>query len=177
MTCTASQRTRTDFRFACVFFLCVFLAHGADPKRNLADAPSFIARDINNRVVSIDSLRVKGPVVVDFWATWCVPCLLELKALKKLAKQYKDKQLTVVAISQDNPGEIAKVKQMVAAKKWPFIVVIDAGKKIAAKYQVRSVPALFLVQADGKVLYSSRGFVTGDEVKLEEAIRELPDAP
>ncbi|MBN1129320.1 MAG: TlpA family protein disulfide reductase [Chitinispirillaceae bacterium] len=151
------------------------MLQGADTQSARSDAPSFSARDINNRVVSIDSLRSRGPVVIDFWATWCVPCMLEFKALTKLAKKYKDKQLTIIAVSQDNPSEIAKVKQLAAANKWPFVVVIDAGKKIAAKYQVRSVPALFLVHTDGKILYSSRGFVTGDEVKLEEAIRELPD--
>ncbi|MBN1128910.1 MAG: TlpA family protein disulfide reductase [Chitinispirillaceae bacterium] len=176
MTTASIQRTRTVFRIACVLFGAA-LSYGADPQSARSCAPSFVARDINNRLVSLDSLTVKGPVIIDFWATWCVPCMLEFKALKKLHKKYEDKQLTIVAISQDNPSEIAKVKQMVAANKWPFIVVIDAGKKISAKYQVRSVPALFIVRTDGKICYSSRSFVSGDEVKLEEAIRGLPDAP
>ena len=175
MTNTTSQRTRLDFYIACVFFLGVIASYAAGSSNNLPDAPSFIARDIHNRLVSIDTLRLHGPVIVDFWATWCVPCMLELKALKKLSKKYKDKNFTVVAISLDNQAEIAKVKQMVEANRWPFTVAVDADKKISEKYHVTSVPALFLIDTGGKIRYSSRVYVTGDEVKLEEAINELSD--
>jgi cytochrome c biogenesis protein CcmG/thiol:disulfide interchange protein DsbE len=175
MTSTDLQRTRTGFRIACVFFLCALMAHGAGSQRNLPEAPSFIARDIHNRLVSLDSLLNNGPVIVDFWATWCVPCMLELKALKKLSKKYKDKNLTIIAVSLDNQAEIAAVKQMTAANRWPFTVIVDIGKKISEKYHVTSVPALFLIDTDGKISYSSRGYVTGDEVKLEEAINGLSD--
>ena len=151
------------------------MAHGAGSQRNLPEAPSFIARDIHNRLVSLDSLLNNGPVIIDFWATWCVPCMLELKALKKLSKKYKDKNLTIIAVSLDNQAEIAAVKQMTAANRWPFTVIVDIGKKISEKYHVTSVPALFLIDTDGKISYSSRGYVTGDEVKLEEAINGLSD--
>ena len=175
MTSTELQRTRWGFLIACMFFWGVVASYAGESGNDFPDAPSFVARDIHNRIVSLDSLRKNGPVIVDFWATWCVPCMLELKALKKLSKKYKDKNLTIIAISLDNQAEIAKVKQMTAANRWPFTVAVDAGKKIGEKYHVTSVPALFLIDTGGKVRYSSRVYVIGDEVKLEEAINELSD--
>jgi cytochrome c biogenesis protein CcmG/thiol:disulfide interchange protein DsbE len=171
------QCTRTLIRIACIFFLSAMGATVAGPTKGLSTAPSFTARDINNRLVSLDSLKSRGPVIVSFWATWCVPCLMEFRALKKLAKKYADKNLSIVAVSLDTPAETAKVKQMAAANRWPFTVVIDAGKTISSKYQVTAVPALFLIDSDGNILLSTRGYITGDEKKLEEAIRGLPDAP
>ena len=173
MTRNTSQRTRVGFCIACVFFLGIVAPYAADSGSNFPNAPSFIGRDIHNRLVSLDTMRLHGPVIVDFWATWCVPCLVELKALKKLSKKHKDKHLTIVAVSLDNQAEIAKVKQMAAANRWPFTVIIDVGKKISEKYHVTSVPALFLIDGDGKIRYNSRGYVTGDEVKLEKAINGL----
>jgi peroxiredoxin len=175
MTWNASPRTRLDFFIACVLLLGIVAPYAADSGHNYPNAPSFTGRDINNRLISTDTLLLHGPVIVDFWATWCVPCMLELKALKKLSKKYKNKNITIIAVSLDNQAEIAKVKQMTAANKWPFTVIVDLGKKISEKYHVTSVPALFMIDTDGTIRYSSRGYVTGDEVKIEEAIDGLSD--
>ena len=93
---------------------------------------------------------------------------------KKYLKEYSDKNLTVLAVSEDGPSETARVKQMVRMKKWPFIVVMDNGRNIAQKFNVTALPALFLIGSDGKIHMHTRGFVPGDEAKLEEKLRDQP---
>jgi peroxiredoxin len=139
----------------------------------LPQAPSFTVRDINNRLISIDSLLGHGPLIVDFWATWCTHCMREMKALQVIVEKYGSPKVTVLAISQDAPAEITRVKQMVRLKKWPFIVAIDNGKNIAQKFQVTALPSLFVIGSDGKLHAMSRGFTPGDEEKLDGVIREL----
>jgi cytochrome c biogenesis protein CcmG, thiol:disulfide interchange protein DsbE len=154
--------------------VCVFSVMAAQPGKELPTAPVFTARDIDNRLVFIDSLIARGPLIIDFWATWCAPCMAEFRALEKIVKKYAGKGMTVLAINEDGPAEAAKVKQMAAMKKWPFIVVIDNGKSIAQKFNVNAMPSLFLIQGDGKIHMFTRGYVAGDEVKLEEELRDHP---
>ncbi|MBN1574939.1 MAG: TlpA family protein disulfide reductase [Chitinispirillaceae bacterium] len=165
--------TRRWLHVACILFSSVAMIIAAEPGGNLPAAPRFSVRDINNRLVSIDTLIARGPLIVDFWATWCAPCMAEFRAIEKLVKKYGDKNLTVLAVSEDGPSEAAKVKQTVRMKKWPFIVVMDNGRSIAQKFNVTALPALFLIGSDGKIRMHTRGFVPGDEAKLEEELREI----
>jgi peroxiredoxin len=148
----------------------------AGPAGPLTTAPRFTVRDINNRTVSIDTLIAHGRLIIDFWATWCKPCMDEFRAVEKLVKKYGDSTLTVLAVSEDGPSEAARVKQTALAKKWPFIVVMDNGKNIAQKFNVNALPTMFFIGTDGAIRFRTQGFVTGDEAKLEEELRDHPAA-
>jgi len=156
--------------FACLLFFTLPIRA---QEQSLPTAPSFTVRDINNKLISTDSLIAKGPLIIDFWASWCAPCMAEFNALKKIAAEHKDKNLQVLAISQDTPSEVAKVKQTVKTRRVPFIVAMDKDKSIGQKYFVNALPSLYLIGIDGKVHLRTRGFVTGDDVKLEKEIREF----
>jgi peroxiredoxin len=166
--------TRWGILGACILFLPVSATIAEGQDGSLATAPRFTVRDINNHLVSIDTLITRGPLIVDFWATWCAPCMAEFKVIEKLVRKYKDRNPAVLAVSEDGPSETARVKQMVRMKKWPFIVVMDNGKSIAQKFNVNALPALFLIGSDGKIRLHARGFVPGDEAKLEENLRGQP---
>ena len=167
------KRTRTFFNVVCVPLLLTISVSAEDSGEHKPKAPAFTARDIKNKLVFSDSLLAHGPLIIDFWATWCKPCIEEFKALKKIVKKYASQNLRVLAVNEDGPSEITKVKRMVAMKRWPFIVVMDNGKAIMQKYNVVALPSLFLVGSDGTIHLVTRGYVPGDEVKLEEKIREL----
>lgn len=172
MTEQTHHCTRTLLCFACFIFFFV-IPSAADESNVLHKAPAITARDLSNRLVFSDSLTARGPLIIDFWATWCSPCIAEFKIIKKLVKKYADRNLTVLAVNEDGPSEITKVRQMVAMKKWPFVIVMDKGKAIAQKYHVTSLPALFLVGTDGKIHFTAKGFTTGDETELEKKILSL----
>ena len=136
-------------------------------------APAFTIRDISGKLISLDSLRAKGPVIIDFWATWCAPCRLQAQALVRLDAHYRDSGLRIISISLDEPGNAAKVKQTVRAGKWPFIVAIDNSKELRTKYLVKSLPSLFLIDRRGTLRLSLNGFLPGDEKKVEKRLCEI----
>lgn len=162
----------TGLRSVYVLFSFAVSIFAAEPNSGLPKAPHFTARDVNNRLVSTDSLIVRGPLIIDFWATWCSPCLAEFRAIEKLLKKYENKNVTVLAVSEDGPSEAARVKQMAATNKWPFIVVMDNSRSIAQKFNVSALPSLFLIGSDGKIRMNTRGYVVGDEAKLEKELRD-----
>jgi peroxiredoxin len=80
----------------------------------------------------------------------------------------------MLAISVDNEKTVARVKPFVKSKNYPFIVLLDTNGEVARKYYVNQmVPATFLLDKDGKIIYQSSGYKKGDELKLRKKIEEL----
>ena len=85
-------------------------APGAENPR----APQFKTRDVRGTVLDLETLRRKGPVLVDFWATWCKPCLSSLTELERWHRAYGPNGLTVIGVSVDGPRNQAKVRPFAA---------------------------------------------------------------
>ena len=96
-------------------------------------------------------------VLIDFWATWCRPCLAELPNVEKLYAKYNSRGFEVVSISMDE--DRAKLDEFLAKKPMPWVVLHDEGGNPAAKYYgVNSVPTAILIDRSGNVVsLSARG--------------------
>jgi peroxiredoxin len=88
-------------------------------------------------------------VLVNFWATWCPPCLEEMPAMERLWSRHKDAGFVLVAISLDTDPK--KVSPFVSAQKFSFPVALDPKMEIAEKYGVRALPSSFVIDRDGTV--------------------------
>ena len=88
-------------------------------------------------------------VMVNFWATWCPPCLEEMPAMERLYRQQKDAGFTLVAVSVDTDPK--KIAPFVAEHKLTFTVGLDPRMDLANAYAVRALPSSFLVGRDGNL--------------------------
>lgn len=105
----------------------------------------------------------KGKVVlVDFWASWCVPCAESFPAMEELHQRYRDKGLVVIAVSVDDKP--AKMEKFLKKHPVTFSVVRDAAQALAAAADVEGMPTSFLVDREGKVRFIHNGF-HGEETK------------
>jgi len=100
--------------------------------------------------------KLKGKVVlVDFWATWCGPCIAELPNIQKAYADYQDKGFEIVGISLDRAADKEKLESFIKEKKMPWPQAYDGegwGNAIAKKYGITSIPATFLIGKDGKIV-------------------------
>jgi cytochrome c biogenesis protein CcmG, thiol:disulfide interchange protein DsbE len=136
-------------------------------------APVFALEDIDGRIIELDSLWGKGPVIIDFWATWCVPCLEELQALQLVYTEYAERGVTVAAISTDNEKTTAKVRPLVRARKFTFPVLRDPNSEVARMYYAQTLPTTVIVDRNGFIVYSHTGYKKGDEQELRKIIDAL----
>lgn len=144
------------------------VASSHPPPSSGSVAPVLIAPDLDGRMRSLAELE--GQVVlVDFWATWCPPCVASLPGLSRLHERYADRGFTVLAVNQE-PEAVARVRAFAQARELPFPVLIDPGS-ISQTYGVRSLPTSFLVDRQGVVRAAWRGLVS--EAKLEAALEGL----
>jgi len=113
-------------------------------------APDFELTDLSDKTVRLSDFKGKV-VLLDFWATWCAPCRMEIPDLIQLQKQYADKGFTLLGVALDDEG--AAVVKPVAQKLGINYPVVIGNTKVAAVYGgIQALPTTFLVGRDGKIL-------------------------
>lgn len=123
-------------------------------------APDWTLSDARGKKWPLAGFR--GQVVVlDFWATWCKPCVMAMPKLQKLHEQFRGKSVKVIGISTWERGDPAK---LMAEKKCAYQLLLN-GEEIAEKYGVSALPTLFVIGADGKIIHAEIGY---DPQSLDE---------
>jgi cytochrome c biogenesis protein CcmG, thiol:disulfide interchange protein DsbE len=145
---------------------------GKAPTTEQATVPNFVLKDLEGKDVSLADLRESGPVVLNFWATWCKPCLRELPHLEALRKEYEPAGLTVVAITIDDTRSMPKVKPYIDTHGYGFKVLLDSNQRVLRQLQGTGAPYVVLLSADGRRLYTHSGYRDGDEKELAKAVAE-----
>jgi len=131
-------------------------------------APDFVLKDANGADLRLSTYRGKV-VLLNFWATWCHGCALEVPWLVQFEKDYRDRGFTVIGVSMDADGW-KSVKPFLAREKVNYPVVIG-NQKVAAPYGLDAMPMTFLIGRDGKIAATSVGII--DRAACEHRIREL----
>ena len=134
--------------------------------------PSFTVQSLKGEEVASRSLAGK-PMLVDFWATWCQPCISAMPELQKLHQRHAAKGFSVVGISIDEGAEGGKkARQFAEKRKLVYPVYVDATKTPAwSVLHVRAIPAMFLVDGQGRIVQQWSGKI--DIREVERAVEKL----
>lgn len=153
---------------AWVLATCALHAASAQNALLHKQAPEFVRNDLSGRRVDLNAFRGKV-VLLNFWATWCGPCLVELPRFSAWQKQYGPAGLQVVAVSMDD--ESTGVRPVVRKLKLDFPVVMGDEKLGNLYGGVLGLPVTFLLGRDGKVDARIEG--AADLEGMESKIKQL----
>lgn len=131
-------------------------------------AGDFKLENLEGKQVKLSDYLGQGLVIVDFWATWCVPCLNGLPKLDELQQKYEN--ITVLAISTDKPRDKSKAITHIKSNHFQFQTLFDTNKIVQKQFNVTNIPRTFIIAPDGTILYDHTGFQRGDEKHYEEVI-------
>lgn len=134
------------------------------------EAPDFKLPNLRNKQVALSGLLKKGPVLLDFWATWCKPCLKSFPVLESWHRKYGEKGLVVVGINEDGPRNSAKIKPFVRSLKVTFEILVDANNDVMRRFRVQNLPTTILIASDGTILARSVGYTAEEMEKLEAKV-------
>jgi peroxiredoxin len=135
-----------------------------------APAPDFTLRQIDGPNLRLGEQRGRV-VMVNFWATWCGPCRIELPHLDKLHAKYRNSGFLLLGVNIDDDPNAAKALAAKMGLKFP--VLFDSEKKVVAAYDLNAMPATVLIDRDGKVRHLHRGYKDGVEQLYEQQVRAL----
>jgi peroxiredoxin len=135
--------------------------------------PQFTLDDLDGKRVRFADLRGEGPVLIDFWATWCKPCLRELPHIERLFQAYRSQGLQVIAIAEDETRSLPKVKSYIKTHGFTFPVLLDPNQRVLRDFRGTNCPYLVVISPTGEVVYLHSGYRDGDEKELAEVIARV----
>jgi len=136
-------------------------------------APDFTLKNVDGKNVKLSELLKEGPVLLDFWATWCQPCKQALPHLDRIHATYKDRGFTMLGISIDNTRSVSKVRPYVRGQGFEFPVALDTDSQVLRQYRGTNVPHTVLIGMDGIIKNVWIGYHPGEEKEIEQEIIAL----
>lgn len=137
--------------------------------------PSVKVKSLIGDLVDTKDFNNNGlPFIISFWATWCKPCLLEMKNISDLYEDWqKETGVKIISISIDDSRNSKKVAPLVKGKNWKFEFYLDENSDFKRAMNVNSPPHTFLCNGKGEIVWQHTGYAEGDEDELIAKVREL----
>jgi peroxiredoxin len=139
-----------------------------------AKPPDFELPTLDGKTARLSDHLGKDVVLIDFWATFCDPCLAAMPHLDELYKKHKDKGFVVYGISIDGPDSLGLVKTEVAKLGVSFPILLDSETRVVALYNPKtSAPYSVLIGRDGNIIVKKEGYTTGDSGALDRDVEAV----
>ena len=146
-----------------------------------------LAQEKNHKLPAVDVKTLDGktfntanfdnggkPIIIDFWATWCKPCVKELNAIAEVYEEWeKETGVKVIAISIDDARNMAKVGPFVNGESWDYDVYIDSNGDFKRAMNVNNVPHTFLLNGNKEIVWQHNSYSEGDEKELLAELKKL----
>lgn len=140
------------------------------------DLPNTQVKDVNtNKKMAFNETFETGKVtLVNFWATWCVPCKKEIKNVRKKMEEWKkEADFNYMTVSVDEARAESLVRSYAKSQGWDFPYYIDTNSDLMRSLNFRTVPFTIIVDATGKVVYTHQGYEEGSENEVFAKIKEF----
>jgi cytochrome c biogenesis protein CcmG/thiol:disulfide interchange protein DsbE len=158
----------------CMFYGCSNAPHSVKaavkPDKERKSAPNFSLKDADGKTVKLSDYKGKV-VLLDFWATWCGPCKIEIPWLKEFQRKYKDKGFEVIGISMDEEGWQV-VKPFVNETGINYRIVIGDDSTAQLYGGVDALPTAFVIDREGRIAAVHVGLTSKGEIQngIEEVL-------
>lgn len=137
-------------------------------------APSFTVKDLNGQFLSLKNFYNKNYVLIDFWASWCVPCREEFPCLKQAYAKYQNKGLEIISASIDE--DLVKWKTAIykdSIDKWRHFAIKENAPSVFSSYFVIGVPVKILIDKQGRIIDRWVGYSTENTQALETKLEKI----
>ena len=150
-----------------IFGIAIFLSGS---QHLFGQEPVFQLQDLDNDWKEYEDVKGETLTVIDFWATWCQPCVRSIPELNKIAGELEEKGVKFVGISIDGPRNQSKILPFVRSMGISYTILRDVNSDVMLEMNVTSVPTLLIIDSEGEIVYTHEGFRPGDDKLIMEEI-------
>ena len=158
-----------------LFISCLFL--NSSISQDVKTIPSASIKNLKNETIDTKTFNNEGkPFVINFWATWCKPCIMELNAKSEVYEEWQaETGVKIFAISVDDSRSSKKVAPFVKSRNWKYDSYLDENSDFKRAMNVNNPPHTFLYNGKGELVWQHNGYAPGDEEELYKQIKKLLD--
>jgi cytochrome c biogenesis protein CcmG/thiol:disulfide interchange protein DsbE len=120
-------------------------------------APDFALKNLTGKTVRLSDFRGKKVVLINFWATWCPPCRLEMPTMQQIYSDYKDRGFEILAINIE-PDATDEIRQFMKELRLTFPVLLDSDMKVTRQYRLFGLPISILIDRHGIIRSKDVGY-------------------
>jgi len=120
-------------------------------------APDFTLKTLDGKAVRLSTLRGKKVVLINFWATWCPPCRLEMPTMERIYSDYKAKGFEILAINIE-PDAKEEIREFTRELRLTFPVLLDPDMRVTRKYRLIGLPVSMLIDRQGIIRSKDIGY-------------------
>lgn len=139
-----------------------------------SELPKVQLKDLQGKTINISDYNLNpNPIILSFWATWCAPCIKELKVFSKHYKQWQDEfSAELIAISTDDAKTKNRVKSQVKGAGWSYTILMDENQELKRAMNVTNIPYMVILHK-GKIVYVHSGYTPGIETEIYKKLQLL----
>lgn len=139
--------------------------------------PDFELDNLDGQTVAFQELAGERFTVIDFWATWCGPCIQSIPELVEVSEAFDGRGIHFVGINVDSPRNLAKVKPFARSLGITYPVLLDVNSEVMGQLNVTAVPTLLVVNAEREIVLLHEGYRPGDAQYLRDELDRLLAQP
>ena len=137
--------------------------------------PSVDLKTLNGKTFNTQEMDNEGkPIIICFFATWCKPCMVELKAIADLYDDWQEETgVKIYAISIDDSRSSGKVSPLVKGQNWEYEFLLDENSDFKRAMNVNDIPHTFVLNGDKEIIWQHTSYSPGAEEEYIKTVREL----
>lgn len=139
----------------------------------MAQFPDVEMKDIDQNWISLEDLKGEKLTVLDFWATWCKPCVSSIPKLNNIYNEYSTQGIEFIGVNVDGPRNLSKVKPFARSMKITYALVLDPDQNLVDRFNVTVFPTMIVLDEKGKEVFIHEGFNPGDEQLIRDEFDKL----
>lgn len=138
--------------------------------------PDFTLPVLDGQETRLSEVMGERLTLIDFWATWCGPCVKSIPSLVALSDSLESQGVRVVGVNVDSPRNLSKVSPFARSLGVDYPIFLDTNSEIMSELNIQAMPTLLVINEDREIVYSHEGFRAGDEaVVMDEVLLLLAD--
>lgn len=158
------------FKNLTLLFIVITLVQGSVLGQSII---SYSLNDINGNEIKLSEIQGDKLTVLDFWATWCKPCIKSIPKLIELSEEFKDSGVNFIGINEDSPRNSSKIKPFSYSIGIPYPVLLDSDQELMNELLINSLPTLVILNSNAEIVFTHIGYTNGDKALLQKTINKL----